>query len=474
MKHFTRPYIQIALLGAAITLAPAVTHGQATRISQIVDEPNPLLLHSGNPGYLGVLVGDVDSDSASKLKLKEVRGALITLIDHDAPAAQVGLRVNDVLLELNGQAVESAEAFGRMMREIPPGRKITLLISRDGATQTLTVQLADRKKLDTDIWNKLNNGSDISSPVTGLGILGTGAGGDAPLPGGFHMPFVGSSTLKVGAVVEPLTSQMADYLGVANGLMVKQVARKSEAAAAGMKAFDVILKVGADSVSTVSDWDRAMRANQGKSVALTVLRDKKQVTLTLQVDSKKKGEVEFHEFLPDGPCPLMAFADSDVMNDLMGHLQINESDVQSMRNQAEALRDQLQQWKDEAGQDHFGISPEQAEQLRKQAEQFADALRNQQFGFDQKDMEQLKKQMQQFQKDFQPFQFDQKQMDEWNRQMKEFGKNFQFDSNHMEMWFPQKQSPSFDEQQRQRMKEEMDRLKRQLEQMQDLGFDHLV
>ena len=44
-----------------------------------------------------------------------------------------------------------------------------MLISRDGATQTLTVQLADRKKLDTDIWNKLNSGSDVSSPVEGLG-----------------------------------------------------------------------------------------------------------------------------------------------------------------------------------------------------------------------------------------------------------------------------------------------------------------
>jgi serine protease Do len=202
------------------------------------------------------------------------------------------------------------------MREIPPGRKVTMLISRDGATQTLTVQLVDRKKLDTDIWNKLNDGSDISTPVQGLGILGTGGAGDAPLPGGFHMPFVGNSTLKVGALVEPLTAQMADYLGIQNGLMVKQVARKSEAAAAGMKAFDVILKVGADSIATVSDWDRSMRANQGKAVQITILRDKRPQTLTLQVDSKKKSELEFHQLLPDGPSPLMAFADPDLALDL--------------------------------------------------------------------------------------------------------------------------------------------------------------
>jgi len=389
-----RPTIQVgvALLGAAILLAPNAARAQLTRISQIVDEPNPLL-HSGSAqGYLGVLVGDVDNESANKLKLKDARGAVITLIDHDAPAAQVGLRVNDVVLEVNGQAVEGAEAFGRMMREIPPGRKIALVISRDGATQTLAVQLVDRKKLDTDIWNKLNSGSDISSPATGLGIFG-GGGGDAPLPGGFHMPFVGSSSLKVGALVEPLTAQMADYLGVQNGLMVKQVGRKSQAAAAGMKAFDVIVKVGTENIATVSDWDRAMRANQGKTVAVTVLRDKKQQTLTLLVDSKKKGEVEFDDLFPDENCQLMAFADIDAAREL----------AQGMAN-----------W-------NLEMSPEQVEEFRKQADQLRDAFKDENFGVGSKQMDELNKQMQEWQKQFdgKPFGFDHKQMDQLKRELEE-------------------------------------------------------
>jgi serine protease Do len=90
----------------------------------------------------------------------------------------------------------------------------------------------------------------------------------------------------VGAMVEPLTSQMAEYLGVSGGLMVKQVARKSEAEAAGLRAFDVILKVGSDSILTSADWDRALRSNEGKPVQVTILRDRKQQNLTLQVDSK--------------------------------------------------------------------------------------------------------------------------------------------------------------------------------------------
>ena len=383
MNCFMRPYIRlgiIALAGATVIVVPPDASGQLSGLTKLVDEPSALLLHSGSQGYMGVLVGDVDNDSAPKLKLKEVRGAVITLIDHDAPAAQAGLRVNDVVLEVNGQVIEGAEQFGRILREIPAGRKVTLVFSRDGATQTVAVQLADRKKMENDVWNKLGSGNDPSSPVTGMGILGTGGAGDAPLPGGFHMPFFGS-TLNVGALVEPLTSQMAEYLGVPSGLMVKQVARKSEAAVAGFKAFDVILKVGTDSISTMSDWDRSLRANQGKAVPVTVLRDKKQQTLSLQVDSKRKGEVDFEEIFPDQNCVMMAMMDPEV--------------------------------------EQFQVTPEQTEQFQKQMEQFREEFDGQNFKIDEKQLEELKKQMEEWKKNFKPedFKIDPKQMDEFRQEM---------------------------------------------------------
>jgi S1-C subfamily serine protease len=103
----------------------------------------------------------------------------------------------------------------------------------------------------------------------------------------FNMPIWGAN-LNVGALVEPMGAQMEEFLGVPSGLIVKQVARRSEAAAAGLRAKDVILKVGTESVTTVSDWDRALRTNQGKPVQVTILREGKQQTLTLQVDSKRK------------------------------------------------------------------------------------------------------------------------------------------------------------------------------------------
>src|SRR6202008_2480350 len=119
----------------------------------------------------------------------------------DAPGAQAGIHVNDVVVQLNGQNVESAEAFTRMLREIPAGRTVSLVISRDGNLQTMSVELADHKKMEHDVWNRLDNGGDTTSSTPGMAIL-AGGGGDVPTSG-FHMPFFGS-TLNVGAMVEPL------------------------------------------------------------------------------------------------------------------------------------------------------------------------------------------------------------------------------------------------------------------------------
>jgi membrane-associated protease RseP (regulator of RpoE activity) len=200
------------------------------------------------------------------------------------------------------------------------------------------------------VWNKIGNDGEVSSPPPSMGILS--GGGDAPLAGGgFHLPFFGSS-LNVGVMVEPLTSQMAEYLGVPSGLMVKQVARKSEAATAGLKAFDIILKVGSEPVTNLAGWDRALRSNQGKPVQVTVLRDKKQLTLTLQVDSKHKGSMEIENIFPSSDCPLMA-----------------EFDQESAQNPAAAAAAAAEAMRNSLNHDDFKIDPKQMEQLPKQMDE---------------------------------------------------------------------------------------------------------
>jgi C-terminal processing protease CtpA/Prc len=443
MKHFLRQgqsFAAASVLGIGIALTPVAAHAQANSISEMIQEPSPLLGHNStsSQGYLGVDLADVDAAKAQELKLKDVKGAVITLIDHDAPAGQIGLKVNDVVVQLNGQPIEGAEQLRRMLKEIPPGRKVSLEISRDGNIQTLGVELADRRAMEHDIWNKIGNNGDVFAQPPALGIL-SGAGGDAPVGGGFHMPFFGS-TLNVGAMVEPLTSQMAEYLGVPSGLMVKQVAHKSEAEVAGLKAFDVIVKVGTEPITNLAGWDRALRSNQGKPVQVTVLRDRKQQVLTLQVDSKHHGELEWEQVFPGEDGPMVALLDQ-------GCGLADSQTAEQLQKQAEALRGQID------GMVHSEINAETraqiAEQMRKQAEELKKQLQN--FKVDPKALDQMKQDMQNFKVDpkafaemqqemknfkvdpkafgqlneeMKNFKVDPKAMDEMKRQMQDFQKNF--------------------------------------------------
>jgi S1-C subfamily serine protease len=100
------------------------------------------------------------------------------------------------------------------------------------------------------------------------------------------MPF--GSSLHVGAMVEPLTAQMEDFLGVQNGVMIKSVARKSSADAAGLRPHDVVLAVGGEQVATTSDWERLLRASEGKPVQVEIFRDRMKQLVLLQVTGKKK------------------------------------------------------------------------------------------------------------------------------------------------------------------------------------------
>ena len=261
-----------AAFAAFSLLLPTLGSAQAHRLFALIEVNGPLAARAAQ-GYLGIDFADVTPAKMADLKLKDTHGAIITLIDHDAPAGQMGLKVNDVVLQMNGQDIQTAEQLRGMLKALPPGSQVTLEISREGELQTVNSKLVDRESMEKRIWNRLTSFGDIPE----MGLFSGGS-----MPSGFHLPSFGS-TLKVGALVEPLTSQMAAYLGVSSGLMVKQVAHKSVAEAAGLHAFDVILKVGDNSIATSADWDRALRSNQGHPVPLLILRDKKQQTLTLDM-----------------------------------------------------------------------------------------------------------------------------------------------------------------------------------------------
>jgi hypothetical protein len=255
-----------------------------------------LLLANSSQGYLGVGLHDVDNERAAALKLKEARGAEILTIDQDAPAFKSGLRIHDVVVQMNGQRVEGVEQLRRMLRETPPGRTVALVAMRDGQAQTFNIQLADRAQLATRIIGDLE-----ADPLDSIF--------EDPAPilvlpeGGRSNSFFGGlirNRYYVGVDIQPLPTGLADYFGARNGVLVGNVFSNSPAAAAGLKAADVIQKVNGQPIATLSDWEKAIRANRGKRVQVVVVRDRKEITLSMVAGvAKSSSEVEFPGSMPD-------------------------------------------------------------------------------------------------------------------------------------------------------------------------------
>src|SRR5271170_7102887 len=83
-------------------------------------------------GYLGLYPQDLDASLAKQFGLNQAGGALVSQISPDAPAAHAGLKPGDVILELNGQPVASANDLRLRISQTAPGTSVKLGVSRDG------------------------------------------------------------------------------------------------------------------------------------------------------------------------------------------------------------------------------------------------------------------------------------------------------------------------------------------------------
>ena len=272
-------FAMVAALAAGLALAENVSAQEFDFVA-----PQVRMIAPGSGSFLGVGVADINAESAKNLKLKEERGVEITRVEDDSPAAKAGLKVKDVVLEYNGQRVEGTEQFVRMVRETPEGRQARLVVSRDGSTETITATVGARK----------GGGIFLGEPFDNEKLRGQMEKFQQQLR--FTIPDVPHATMSwqsgsLGVLAEPLESQLAEYFGVKEGVLVRSVSKDSAAEKAGMKAGDVILKIDEAKVTTPREITNAIRKLGSKTTfPVTVVRNHKEMSVSVTV-SEQRGEV---------------------------------------------------------------------------------------------------------------------------------------------------------------------------------------
>jgi len=245
------------------------------------DDGVQVLLDDEGSSWLGVELREVNGDTAKELKLPAERGVVIRSIVPDSPAAKAGLKENDVVTEINGQRVEGAAQFRRMIREIPAGRTAQLTVWRDGRAQTVSVTLGKAEERHS------------------LRVFPSAPG--APGAFAFAMPeippmewdggkFLFDGQPRLGIDAEDLNGQLGTFFGAPDGegILVREVNPGSPAEKAGLKAGDVITSLNGEHVRSVGDLREKLAAkheakDKSQTVKLGVLRNKSEVSLTVDL-----------------------------------------------------------------------------------------------------------------------------------------------------------------------------------------------
>jgi serine protease Do len=279
MKFYKKYLIAIAAVSLGCIMALPVSSAQARVFS------NVLQLDTGG-AYLGIQMEDVNAGNLSKYRLNSERGAIVRSVVKGSPAEAAGIKEDDVILEFGGTQVWSSQQLSRLVRETPVGRNVDLVVSRDGKRMNLSAKLGTPEGRTTDSLREM-------SPEEFFGPAQRFYQYRAPEAGGIRSgidPSV-SNKPRLGVTVQPLTDQLGEFFGVPKkkGVLVSSVTEGSPSVGK-LKSGDVIIRADDKDIETPEELTRLIRDKSEGPVNLRVIRDKKEITVVINLPAgEQKG-----------------------------------------------------------------------------------------------------------------------------------------------------------------------------------------
>ena len=177
-------------------------------------------------GYLGVAIGDLDSELAKVYKRKE--GALILDISPETPAAKYGLKRGDLIYSINGKPIKDKTSLQNTIASFPPDEKIKMDVERDEKDISLTIVLGDRSTL-----------AEVQSD---------------------NFTFLGG--LKLSAI--DVNNQKQYRLTQDSGVFISDVEPKSKAEKVGFQPGDIIVQIEDVEIKNFTNAEAALKKYNNK------------------------------------------------------------------------------------------------------------------------------------------------------------------------------------------------------------------
>ena len=189
-------------------------------------------------GWLGVSIQNVDKNLAEAFGLDRPAGALVAQVVKGSPAEEAGIQEGDVIVEFDGEYIETSSELPHVVGLIKPGSKVDVGLIRDGDKKTLRVEVG------------------ALSPRTDV------AQRSEAIPSG----------ARLGITVEPAADTLLSELGLTSGVVVRAV-RADSAADGEIVEGDVITMLGSKAVRSAKDFIEAEQSlSAGQSIQVRLWR----------------------------------------------------------------------------------------------------------------------------------------------------------------------------------------------------------
>lgn len=214
--------------------------------------------------WLGVGLVEVPPDMARALGLSEGVGAAIAQVVPGSPADRAGFEKEEVIVRFNDQAVFGVHQLGAMVRDSVAGQLIPVVLVSTAGERKVEVRIEELKPTPPE-----------PPRISAIEPL------DFDLP----RPVMVVRNRALGATLEPIDGQLAQYFGAKSGVLVREVRQGSAAEQAGLRAGDVVVEANQQPVRHPDHLRRALNQRADESAELRILRDRKSRTLTLQLET---------------------------------------------------------------------------------------------------------------------------------------------------------------------------------------------
>jgi len=189
-------------------------------------------------GKIGVQIEPVSKDIAESIGLGKARGAQVRGVENDSPAEKAGIEAGDIIIRYDGKAVEKVSDLPRLVGNTKPGTKTRLTVFRRGIERELTITIGEIEADEGNPTQPANTENDNSAAAQQMGLM-----------------------------VAELTAEQRKELKVKG---VRVVQATGVAAAAGVRAGDVIVALANKEISSVKDFETVL-AKVDKSKPVNVL-----------------------------------------------------------------------------------------------------------------------------------------------------------------------------------------------------------